>query len=335
MVTVSVVMPVYNTPVLFLREAVDSILNQTFQDFECIIVDDGSTNDAGEYLDKLTDPRVRLIRNETNLGITKSLNIGFRAARGKYIARMDGDDISFPERFEKQIAFMEARPDMIACGTRTVVLGEKTPPPHSYIEKMENYRIRMLFRNPGPFHSTAFFDREKLIEHRVLYDEQLVYAQDYGMWLTASQYGCIANVPEVLQYVRKHPDQISQKHRDRQIQCDQITQRKQLERLLDAVTDKELQLHYFCSTGYYKAAAMTPQAANWYRRLLAANKKRKIYDQRLLKRHIEAIQLKLVRHTVKKDMPCLQKAALYVRYLSPLTIGREIRNALQKSFRKK
>ena len=88
MPSISVVMPTYNTSVSFLKEAVDSILNQTFQDFEFIIIDDGSINDTPEYLRSLTDSRVRVIRNNENIGITKSLNIGFNKARGKYIARM-------------------------------------------------------------------------------------------------------------------------------------------------------------------------------------------------------------------------------------------------------
>ena len=98
---ISVVMPTYNTEVSILKEAVDSILNQTFGDFEFIIIDDGSTNNSVEYLKSLQDQRVKIIRNDTNIGITKSLNIGLRAAKGKYIARMDSDDIAFPDRFEK------------------------------------------------------------------------------------------------------------------------------------------------------------------------------------------------------------------------------------------
>ena len=87
MVKISVVMPVYNTPIPFLKEAVESILNQTFGDFEFIIIDDGSTNDAKKYLEGLTDPRIRLIRNETNIGITKSLNIGSCSAASSPSAR--------------------------------------------------------------------------------------------------------------------------------------------------------------------------------------------------------------------------------------------------------
>ena len=124
---ISVVMPVFNTPVSFLREAVDSIINQTFKDFEFIIIDDGCTGSCSEYLESLSDPRIRIIHNERNLGITKSLNIGLREARGKYIARMDDDDISIPIRFEKQFAFMESNPDIILCGSKKVTIGKKDP----------------------------------------------------------------------------------------------------------------------------------------------------------------------------------------------------------------
>ena len=82
----SVVMPTYNSSVSILKEAVDSILNQSFRNFEFLIIDDGSFDETLDYLDRLTDPRIRIIRNKRNIGITKSLNIGFREARGKYIA---------------------------------------------------------------------------------------------------------------------------------------------------------------------------------------------------------------------------------------------------------
>ena len=119
-VPISVVMATYNTPTPFLKTAVESVLNQTFTAFEFIIVDDASTNESVDYLKGLTDERVRIVRNSSNLGITKSLNIGLREARGKYIARMDADDISLPQRFEKQYLFMEANPDAIICGSKVV-----------------------------------------------------------------------------------------------------------------------------------------------------------------------------------------------------------------------
>lgn len=118
MVPISVIMPVYNTPKDILNEAVKSILNQSFADFEFIIIDDCSDKaECKDYLESLYDERIRIIRNPQNLGITKSLNIGLRAASGKYIARMDSDDISLPRRLEKQYSFMEEHTDTLICGT--------------------------------------------------------------------------------------------------------------------------------------------------------------------------------------------------------------------------
>lgn len=316
MVTISVVMPTYNTPIPFLKEAVESVLDQTFRDFEFIIIDDGSTNESTVYLDGLTDPRVRLIRNEINLGITKSLNIGFRAAKGKYVARMDDDDVSLPERFEKQLAFMESHPDVIVCGTRTAGIGERPLVKNAVIEDMEHYRVRMLFGNPGPQHPTAFFSREKLIEYSIEYNEQLFYSQDYGMWVTISQLGKICIMPDVLLYRRVYADQVSKAHRERQIECDKMTQRKLLTQLLGSVTEEELDLHYHYSTGYYRDVTITSQITEWYDRLIAANAQKRIYDQKKLKQRILQIKRNLIEQTFTKEMSKGEKIMLLFRYLS-------------------
>lgn len=156
MISISVVMPTFNTPVEFLEEAVNSILAQTFRDFEFIIIDDCSTDDSRFYLDSLRDERIRLIRNPENLGVTKSLNIGLKAATGKYVARMDSDDISLPTRFEKQFAFMERNPDVVLCGTNIKSFGVYSSVTNTKVTDMDYYRIITLFTNPGPSHPTAF-----------------------------------------------------------------------------------------------------------------------------------------------------------------------------------
>ena len=120
---ISVVMPVFNTQIDFLKEAVESILNQSFREFEFIIIDDGTTDGSSQYLGSLSDPRIRIIRNERNLGITQSLNIGFSIAKGKYIARMDSDDISLPCRLQEQYNLMERHPEVIVCGSKTGKIG--------------------------------------------------------------------------------------------------------------------------------------------------------------------------------------------------------------------
>lgn len=324
-------MPVYNTPVSYLKEAIESILNQTYRDFEFIIIDDGSTGECTAYLDNLNDERVRLIRNPENLGITKSLNIGFQAARGKYIARMDSDDISLQNRFEKQLAFMESHPDAIVCGTKTVNLGNRLIPiKYKKMESMEHYRVRLLFIFPGPRHPTAFFDHEKLLEHQITYDESLPYSQDYDMWMKVSQIGTIYIMPEVLLLYRIHPKQITKVHRERQICCQNITTKKLLIQLLDNVTDEEVAQHQRWSEQFSNNEVITPQVAIWYDRLIAANMQKKIYNERLLKNYINLIKGKLVYQTFKKDMTIFEKIRLVFHYHVILSIQNEIYRRLKE-----
>lgn len=331
MITISVVMPTYNTPVDILREAVESILRQTFKDFEYIIIDDGSTNDSVDYLNSLEDKRIRLIRNPENVGITKSLNIGLRAAQGKYIARMDSDDISLPGRLEKQYAFMESRPDAIACGTGYELIGVVHGTRPGKIIKMKDYRVKMLFAYPGPIHPTAFIDREKLMKHKVWYDENLPYAQDYGLWAEISRYGKVCVLPDILLQHRIHSNQVSKQHRERQIQCDKAVQKKLLEELIGSITASELDAHYFHSTGYYREAKISPEIAAWYERLIRANKSTCLYDERTLQRHIDLIKKRLIQQSFTKSMSKLEKTRLFFHYLP---IGSAVKATVETSWMK-
>lgn len=316
---ISVVMPVYNTEILILKEAVDSILNQTFRDFEFIIVDDCSGEAVRKFLQGLRDPRIRLIRNETNLGVTKSLNVGFRAAQGKYIARMDADDIALPVRFEKQYALMENHPEVIVCGSSVEVFGARRQAPvrprADEEPDMEAYRVKMLFTNPGPVHPTAFFSHEKLLEHHIEYDESLPYAQDYGMWTVVCDYGDVWKIGDVLLRYRAHAGQVSSAHRQRQIACDQQTQKKLLTALLGPVTQEELDRHYVCSAACNTDTAINPAIDRWYRRLLSANRKRGIYNQKKLKRFITETKRRLIEQACGQHPPIMKKIFLFFRYL--------------------
>jgi len=121
---VTVLMSVYNGE-KYLREAIDSILNQTFTDFEFLIVNDGSTDRTAEILRSYDDPRIIIINNEKNIGLTKSLNIGLRMAKGEYIARMDADDVSMPERLQKQIELLNQKKNTGLVGTYYTIINEK------------------------------------------------------------------------------------------------------------------------------------------------------------------------------------------------------------------
>ncbi len=318
-VSISVIMATYNTELMVLKEAVDSILDQSFKDFEFIIIDDGSDNGTEEYLSNIKDSRVSIIKNPSNVGITKSLNIGLRNAKGKYIARMDADDISLPDRFEKEFRYMEKHPDVIVCGSGMDTIddrGKKTG--FKYIPRyknMEDYRAKLLFKNPGPVHPTAMIRHETLKANDIMYDERLIYAQDYGLWGRLSHYGKIHILNTVLLYRRKHEKQISIEKRDIQIRCDQMTQKKVLSDLLGNVSDEEVSFHYMYSSGRYPKTAITPEIVAWYERLLRENLSKHIYNQKYLYRNIINAKKILVAQSLKPGMSLSDQAKMIFRYL--------------------
>lgn len=289
-VDISVVMPVYNTPVPILAEAVDSILNQTFRDFEFIIIDDGSEGETAAYLHALRDSRIKLIRNETNIGITKSLNIGFRAAKGKYIARMDGDDISLEERFEKQYQYMENHPDVVLCGCAVEDFGTKNGMHYTKLKDPEEYRIKSLFYYPGPVHPTFFIRREILAKYHISYHEELFYAQDYGLLVDISRWGgVINNIPEVLLKRRHHEKRITSQHAKIQKSCSMKTQEKQLCELLGDVSAEDAGLHYrFFYEKSLRGFSDTCKCVEWALKLIRANHRTRIYSEQ-----------KFVQYTIK------------------------------------
>ena len=278
-ILVSIIIPVYNVRP-YLAEALDSVLNQTYDHLEIIIIDDGSTNGTWNYLSSLSDDRIRLIRNKTNIGVTKSLNIGLRAARGEYIARMDADDISVPDRLEKQLAYMESHPETIMCGSAVQNFGEVNSIRRTKIKDIDTYRIKTLFYYPGPIHPTMFIRHSILNAHRIEYDESLVYAQDYALCAELGKLGNVEILSDALLYRRIHSLRISQKHYEFQKQCSMKTQSKLLHELLDNITDEEKNLHYqFSYEKRFEGAADVFRCASWYMKLIRANNQKKVYPR--------------------------------------------------------
>lgn len=203
---ISVVMAVYNTA-NYLAEAIDSILQQTFPDFEFIIIDDKSTDHTAQILEHFAaqDSRIIVVSNEKNIGLPASLNIGLELAKGEYIARMDGDDISLPQRFERQVHFMDNHHNVGVCGTWTKIFGEiqshHRPPRDDAMIKS------ILFFGSSLPHPTVFIRRELLQKHNIKYDPTFLVAQDYKLWVEASPYTTFANIQEVLLHYRSHSTQ--------------------------------------------------------------------------------------------------------------------------------
>ena len=241
---ISVIMPTYNTELSFLKASVDSILSQTFRDFEFIIIDDCSTNETQDYLKSLSDERVKIIRNNENFGVSKSLNIGLEMARGKYIARMDADDISLPSRLEKQFVYMENHPNVVLCGTGRRLFGARNEVKFTRIRDMETYRVKSFFYYPGPQHPTWIIRSRTLFDNNILYDEDFAYAQDYNFLIRISKIGDIRSLNEVLLLYRIHNKQVTNALRNRHRVANIATQKKLLSELLGDVNDREATMHY-------------------------------------------------------------------------------------------
>lgn len=194
---VSVIMSVYNG-MPFLKDAVKSILNQTYKNFEFIIVDDASKDKTWSYLKSLKDPRVKIIKNKKNLGLAASLNIALRLAQGDYVARMDADDVSLPKRFETQVRFLKSHQDIDLCGTwvdliddKRVRIGEKKYPiKDKDIKKVLNWYSAII-------HPT-FMARKKVYRKLKGYNPKFDLAEDYEFLLRAKREYKMANIPQKL-----------------------------------------------------------------------------------------------------------------------------------------
>lgn len=193
-------MPVYDGEE-FLAEAVESILGQSFTDFEFVIVDDGSTDGSPALLERYAaaDRRVRVITNEANLGIVGALNRGLDACRGEYVARMDADDIATADRLEKQVAALDADEGIIVLGGSLRYI-DAAGGDLDVVRRCETGKS-ILTQTPM-LHPTAVIRRAGLREHGIRYRERYRYAEDYYLWLELSRLGRITAIDDVVLWYR-------------------------------------------------------------------------------------------------------------------------------------
>ena len=194
---ISVVMAVFNGN-LYTDAAILSILNQTYKNFEFIIIDDGSEPCIKELTMRYNDSRIRYYRNKLNMGLTHSLNKGIRLAKGKYIARMDSDDVSMPDRLEKQLAFLEKNRSVKLLGTFVRKIDENGLIIKDVKFPCNDKQIRRLIWHSNQFaHPSVMFDKDAIVKVG-LYDEQYSVAQDYDLWFRVIQRWNVANLDEYL-----------------------------------------------------------------------------------------------------------------------------------------
>lgn len=243
----SIVMSAAATSQSYFSESIQSCLSQTVSSFELIVIDDGLSEENRSYLGSIEDGRLRIIRNERNLGQSRSVNKGMRVARGKYVIRMDADDIMLPTRIEAETAFMDAHPNVVAAGALAELTSTgRIVPKQRY--SPEGLVCALLFGSTL-VHPTMIIRRKTAIEAGLWYDEETLYAQDYMFWADALKVGRIALIPELVLRYRVHAGQISVSKRDAQIACARTVQRKIAESMGLVLDDSQLKLLSIFSLG--------------------------------------------------------------------------------------
>lgn len=206
---ISVILPVYNGA-LYLREAVDSILNQSFSDFELIIIDDGSKDNSAEIISSYTDPRIRFYRQE-NIGLAATLNRGIGLASGSYIARQDQDDISLPERLARQVEFLQSHPDYGMVGTWATILEGTEPCRRDHRHPANDLQLKFALLFDNPFVHSSVMLRRSIFEEVGSYstDPERQPPEDYELWSRIARHSKVANIPELLHVYREIPQSMS------------------------------------------------------------------------------------------------------------------------------
>jgi hypothetical protein len=204
---VSVLFPVYNDA-RYLQCGLDSILSQTFSNFEVVVVNDGSTDESRDILlrYRYRDPRIRLINNEHNLGLAPSLNRAIEAARGAYLARQDADDIAHPRRFAKQVEFLELHPEIALLGSRAIAIDEEGNERHVMETSCSDSEIKWDLLFFCPFVHSSVMLRRSILDRTGVYTEDPLkfraFVEDYDLWSRINRVARSANLEEPLQKYR-------------------------------------------------------------------------------------------------------------------------------------
>ena len=212
---VSVIIPVYNRE-LYVEEAIYSILNQTIQDFEIIVVDDCSTDQSYEKVNKIKDNRITLLKNEKHLGVSISRNKAIALARGEFLTFMDSDDISSLNRIEKQVDFLRNNPEFQACGCWLQCFGVDN---HiiKHLQRHEEIQSQLLLKNSMSLGATTV---KRSAFERISFDPEKLHVEDYDYWIRSAWLCRFTNLQEVLYYYRTHEKQVSTLYLDTQREQD-------------------------------------------------------------------------------------------------------------------
>ncbi len=286
---VSVVMSVFNAE-KYLAEAIESILNQTFQNFEFIIINDGSTDSSLDITENYQKQDVRIILiSRENRGLVTSLNEGIKRAKGKYIARMDADDIAMPTRLKDQVQYMEIHIDVGICGTGAIVFGEDKKE-HEWILAREDKTLQtqLLFSSPL-IHPSVMMRRDLVMKHKLFYHKDFIHAEDFELWTRFAEVSKLANLnTPLLKYriLKNSASREADKNQEQRYEIITSITKKYINKLDIKQNDSERHLHFLLSANVHM---QTEEIAfdvleAYYGKILTANRLKKLFQKVELKK---------------------------------------------------
>ncbi|RAI86788.1 glycosyltransferase involved in cell wall biosynthesis [Algoriphagus yeomjeoni] len=309
-------MPCFNAE-NYLDSAIESIISQSFSNFELLIIDDGSCDSSTNIIHSFNDDRIFYFRLEENMGSNFAKNFGIRKAKGRYIALADGDDISLPERLKTQYDFME-NSDAFCIGSQYLSIDKEGDLIDKVIRPLDFEMVKIFLLADNYIHQhTWFFRNPFLYKHHCLFKNFFQYSDGYNFIVSISQFFKVQNLPDFLVKYRVHKEQLSiHESRKRTISGDNI-RRRQLENFKFKFTKQELSLHLTLLRRGYLDDVEISQIENWINKILEANEVRKIYDSDLLYTFFADLGLRAIENN-KLGIWSIEKTLL--NYLNELSL---------------
>jgi glycosyltransferase involved in cell wall biosynthesis len=274
---ISVLMPVYNGSA-FVQEAIESILRQSYSQFELLIINDGSTDNSEEIIKRFNDRRIVYVKNERNLGLIASLNKGLELAKGDFIARMDADDIAMSERFRQQIEVFEKNEGLVVVSSDYIFLKNGKEKYVKNFAGSDELKSVLLF-SPCFAHPTVMM-RNIFRKENLKYDPEFIHAEDYKLWTELADYGKFRNVSSPLLKYRSHPAQVSTSHKNDQQKSSGEVRKDYLVKLGFRFSDAEIKTHNLIASNIFiRSAAELMSIEKWLMNLTTQNKELKKFDQ--------------------------------------------------------
>lgn len=299
---ISVIMPVYNGQ-QYLRDAIDSIINQTYDKFELIILNDCSTDNTESIIKSYDDSRIIYIKNDTNLGVAQSLNKCLKLAKGEYIARMDADDIALPDRFDKQINFLNKHSDFGICGSNVYTIDSygNVLGCINYSEYDNEINVNLLFKQVF-CHPSVMIRASVLKDNCLMYDFLYEKAEDYKLWYDILKITKGYNIQHRLLKYRVHNNQVTITAKP-----DQRRSGLKIRNMIfdDLCIDEKYRLLYINLSYGQRKYSMTEykQVKQFFNEFMKSNV---TYDKKVLKNTLSNINLEIFIHSKVLNYKCIK-----------------------------